>query len=334
MKKSSENDLYIENISNTNVHHQSNTSSPICCILQLESGLVVLGLYNGNLYFYAQNDLKNPSSSLYIDKFPISSIIQVQDDQLLCSCSSFIYLIFENNLKKLDYNKKEKLVLENIYGKINKTLLLPDDSLIIGDNKYISLFKKKGKKINYAKQIKINSPVLDLNLIQNNLILGAAPQKKSLIFVDLDKFVQSYEIKNIKFFEDINYGNLICKINKDFIVVGGCMGIVYLVSLRNKQFVANINIRYKNEIITAMYRMNNGDLLCGTSMLLNEETTQNEYIVSNLVQYRYDNKVFKEIYRKPNAHEDVIKRVCEIINHRGISEIGSISLDSNFKVWD
>ena len=150
----------------------------------------------------------------------------------------------------------------------------------------------------------------------------------------MDKFVQSYEIKNIKFFEDINYGNLICKINKDFIVVGGCMGIVYLVSLRNKQFVANINIRYKNEIITAMYRMNNGDLLCGTSMLLNEETTQNEYIVSNLVQYRYDNKVFKEIYRKPNAHEDVIKRVCEIINHRGISEIGSISLDSNFKVWD
>ena len=103
MKKSSENDLYIANISNTNVHHQSNTSSPICCILQLESGLVVLGLYNGNLYFYAQNNLKNPSSSLYIDKFPISSIIQVQDDQLLCSCSSFIYLIFENNLKKLDY---------------------------------------------------------------------------------------------------------------------------------------------------------------------------------------------------------------------------------------
>ena len=44
MKKTSENDLYIENISNVNLHHQSNTSSPITSILQLESGVVVLGL--------------------------------------------------------------------------------------------------------------------------------------------------------------------------------------------------------------------------------------------------------------------------------------------------
>ena len=334
MKKPSENDLYIENISNINIHHQSNASSPICSILQLESGIVALGLYNGTLIFYAQANLKHPYSSLYIDKFPINSIIQVQDDQLMCSCSSFIYLIFENNLKKLDYNKKEKINIGNIYGKINKALFLPDDSLIIGDNKYISLYKKKEKKINYVKQIKINSPIIDLILIQSNSILAVAPKKQCMIFVDLDKFAQSYEIKNIKFFEDINFGNIICKINKDFLVVGGCMGIVYLVSLKNKQFVANINIRYKNEVITAMHRMKNGDLLCGTSMLIREENRQNEYIVSNLVQYRYDNNVFKEIYRKPNAHEDVIKKVCEIINHRGISEIGSISLDSNFKVWD
>ena len=334
MKKSSENDIFIENISNINIHHQSNTSSPICSILQLESGVVVLGLYNGNLNFYAQANLKNPYSVLYIDKYPIDTIIQVQDDQLLCSCSSFIYLIFENNLKKLDYNKKEKIVIGNIYGKINKALLLPDDSLILGDNKYISLYKKKGKKINYVKQIKINSPIIDLILVQSNVILGVSPKKRCLIFVDLDKFSQSYEIKNIKFFEDINFGNIVCKINKDFLVVGGCMGVVYLVSLKNKQFVANINIRYKNEIITAMHRMNNGDLLCGTSMLLSEENTKSEFIVSNLIQYRYDNTVFKEIYRKLNAHEDVIKKVCEIINHRGISEIGTISLDSNFKVWD
>jgi hypothetical protein len=334
MKKTSKNDLYIENISNVNIHHQSNTSSPITSILQLESGVVVLGLYNGILYFYSQTDLVNPYSSLEIDKYPISTIVQVQDDQLLCSCESFIYLIFENNLKKSDYNKKEKIIIGNIYGKINKVLLLPDDSLIVGDNKYISLFKKKGKKINYIKQLKINSQIIDLILIQSNLVLGVAPIKKSLIFVDMDKFTQNYEIKNIKFFEDINFGNIVCKINKDLLAIGGCMGYVYLVSLKNKQFVANINIRYKNEVITAMHRMNNGDLLCGTSMLVNEINSKNEYICSNLVQYRFENNIFKEIYRKANAHDDVIKRVCDIINHRGISEIGTISLDSIFKVWD
>ena len=334
MKKTSEIDLFIQNITNVNIHHQSNTSSPIISILQLESGIVVLGLYNGILYFYSQTDLDNPYSSLEIDKFPITSIVQVQDDQLLCSCDSLIYLIFENNLKKLDYNKKEKINIGNIYGKINKVLLLPDDSLIVGDNKYISLFKKKGKKINYVKQIKINSQIIDLILIQSNLILGIAPKKKCLIFIDMDKFVVNYEIKNIKFCEDINFGNIVCKINKDLLVIGGCMGHVNLVSLKNKQFVANVNMKYKNEVITAMYRMNNRDLLCGTCMLVNDINTKNEYVCSNLVQFRYENNIFKEIYRKPNAHEDVIKRVCEIINHRGISEIGTISLDSKFKVWD
>ena len=334
MKKTSENNLYIENISNVNIHHQSTTSSPIISILQLESGVIVLGLYNGILLFYSQIDLNSPYSSLEIDKFPISSIIQVQDDQILCSSDSFIYLIFENNLKKLDYNKKEKINIGHIYGTINKVLLLPDDSLIVGDNKYISLFKKKGKKINFIKQIKINSQIIDLILIQSNLVLGIAPKKKCLLFVDMDKFVQNYEIKNIKFFEDISLGNIVCKINKDLLVIGGCMGNVYLVSLKNKQFVANVNIRFKNEVITAIYRMHNGDLLCGTSMLVNDMNTKSEYICSNLVQYRYENNIFKEIYRKANAHEDVIKRVCEIINHRGISEIGTISLDSIFKVWD
>ena len=333
MKKISKNDISIENISHINVHHQSNTSSPIYSILQLECGVVVLGLYNGTLNFYAQTDLNNPCSSLNIDIFPINSIVQVQDDQLLCNSGSLIYLIFENNLKKSDYNKKEKIVVGNINGNINKIILLPDDSLIIGDNKYISLFKKKGKKINYFKQIKVNSPILDLLLIQSNEVIAAAPQKKCLIFVDLDKFVQSYEIKNLKFYNDISFGNIICKINKDLLVIGGFMGVVYLISLKNKQFVANVNIRYKNEVITAMHRMSNGDLLCGNSMLIKDDS-QKEYICSNLVQYRYENNKFQELYRLANTHEDVIKRICEIINHRGIGEIGSISLDSTFKVWD
>ena len=334
MKKSSKIEISIEDISRVNIHHESNTSSPIYSILQLESGIVVLGLYNGSLYFYSQKELNNPYSYLKIDNFPINSIIQVQDDQLLCNSGSFIYLIFENNLKKLDYNKKEKIVVPNIYGKINKILLLPDDSLIIGDNKFISLYKKKGKKINYVKQIKVGCPVLDLSLIQCNLVLAAAPKKKSLIFVDLDTFGQNYEIKNIKFYQDISFGNLITKIEKDLLVIGGCMGIVYLISLKNRQMVANVNIRYKNEVITAMHRMNNGDLLCSASMLLRDENTKNEYICTNLVQYKYENYLFKELCRKENVHDDVVKGVCAIINHRGFGEIGTISLDSNFKFWD
>ena len=157
--------MAIENISNMNVYHQSNTLSSICCILQLESGIIVIGLFDGNINFYAQTNLDNYYSSLTIDSSPINSIYQIQDDQLIYCSGPSLYLILENNLKKLDYNKKEKINIENIYGKINKILLLPDESVIIGDNKYISLFIKKGKKVNFVKQIKINSPILDLIMI-------------------------------------------------------------------------------------------------------------------------------------------------------------------------
>ena len=334
MNNKIQNEIAIENISNINVHHQSNTSSPICCILQLESGIIVIGLFNGNINFYAQTDLDNYYSSLKIDSSTINSIYQIQDDQLICCSGASLYLIFENNLKKLDYNKKEKIIIENVYGKINKILVLPDESIITGDNKYISLYRKKGKKINFVKQIKINAPILDLIMIQSNTVLSAAPQKQSLIFVDLDKFVQNYEIKNIKFCDDIKCSNIITKIKKDLLLVGGCMGIVYFISLKNKQFVANITIRYKNELITTVLKMHNGDLLCGSSMLVKDENTQKEYICSNLVQYRYSNNVFKEIYRKPNAHNDIIIKICDVVNHKGITEFGSISLDSTFKVWN
>ena len=334
MKSENNNENLIVNISNTNVHHQSNTSSPVCCIIQLESGIIAVGLYNGSINFYSLQNLEIPYSTLQIDTLPINSIVQFLDDQLMCCCGSLIYLIFENNLKKYDYNKKEKVVIQNIHGKINKIILLPDESIISGDSKYVSLLKRKGKKINVNKQVKIGSPIVDLLLVQNNMILAVSPQKQSLSFIDMDKFAQNNEIKNIKFYGDIKMNNIILKIQKDLLVLGGCKGIIYLINLKNKQFVANINIRYKNEIITSMYKMSNGDLLCGTSMLLKEDNSQKEYICCNLVQFRYENNIFKEIYRKANAHNDVIKKICEIVNHKGISEIGTISLDSTFKVWD
>ena len=331
--RGSQNELTIGNISNTNVHNQSIAPSPISSITQLESGIVALGLSNGTIYFYSQLNLSLPYSSLKIDSSPINTILQQQDDQLICCSGSFIYMIFENNLKKYDYNKKEKLSSQNIYGKIHKFLLLPDETIITGDNKYISSFRRKGKKLNLIKQIRVNSPVIDLLLIQNNQILAAAPKKKTLIFVDVDKFVQNYEINNIKF-SDIKMNNIICKLQKDLLAIGGCTGMAYLVNLKNRQFVANVNLRYKNETITTMFKMSNGDLLCGTSIVIKDPETQKDYINSSLAQYRYENKTFQEIYRKPDAHENIIRKICEIVNHKGISEIGTISSDCTFKVWD
>ena len=80
--------------------------------------------------------------------------------------------------------------------------------------------------------------------------------------------------------------------------------------------------------------INNGDLVCGTSMIVNDNDTQQEYICANLVQFRYENQVFKEVHRKKNVHEDVISKIIEIVNHKGINEFATISYDGSFRIWD
>ena len=121
---------------------------------------------------------------------------------------------------------------------------------------------------------------------------------------------------------------------KDLIAIGGCMGSIYLVNLKNKHLIANVNIRYKNEIITCIHLIENGDIVCGTSMILKDNDTQREYICPNIVQFRYDNQVFREVRRKKNVHEDVIEKIIEIVNHKGINEFATVSIDGSFKVWD
>ena len=77
-----------------------------------------------------------------------------------------------------------------------------------------------------------------------------------------------------------------------------------------------------------------GDIVCGTSMILKDNDTQREYICPNIVQFRYDNQVFREVRRKKNVHEDVIEKIIEIVNHKGINEFATVSIDGSFKVWD
>lgn len=69
-------------------------------------------------------------------------------------------------------------------------------------------------------------------------------------------------------------------------------------------------------------------------MLMKDVETQQEYISSNLTQFRYENQTFKEVHRKKNVHEDIIEKITEIVNHKGINEFATISLDGYFKVWD
>ena len=333
MKNNTATKLTIDNISQINIHHYYNAKIPACCIIQLDSGIIAIGLNNGSILFFATTNLDEPYLCYKVDEFPIYSLLQIEDDQLICNSGPHLYLIFDNK-KKGSFDKKERIDNENIHGDIHKIISMYDKSIIIGDDKYISTFQKEKKKLNLIKHLKINSPILNLYLVQSTLLLAIVPSLQKVLFLDPEKLVKTYEIQNMQFYEGIKYDNIICRISKDLIMIGGCMGYVYLINLKHKQLIAHASIRYKNEIITSIYLIKNGDIVCSTSMIVKDKETQREYVCSNLIQYRYENQIFQEIYRKKNVHEDIIQKIIEIVNHKGINEFATISLDGYFKVWD
>lgn len=325
--------LIIDDISTINIHHYYNTEIPVCSIIQLDSGKIAVGLYNGSIIFFTATNLDEPYLCFKIGQFPIYSMLQIEDNEIICASGPNLYLINDNK-KNSNFDKKEKIENENLHGNINKILLMYDKSILIADDKYISLFNLEKKNLNLIRHIKINAPIMNLYLIQSTLLLAIVPSLHKVLFLEPEKLVKTYEIQNIKFYEGMRFDNIICRISKDLIVIGGCIGYVYLINLKHKQLIANASIRYKNEIITSIYLIKNGDLVCGTSMIMKENETQQEYVCSNLVQFRYENQIFKEIHRKKNVHEDIIQKIFEIVNHKGINEFATISLDGYFKVWD
>ena len=333
MKNEKSPKLVIDDISAINIHHYYDSKFPVCSIIQLDSGRISIGLTNGTILFFSANNFDEPYLYFKVDEFPIYSLLQIEDDQIICSSGNNLYIIYDNKKNGI-YDKKEKIENENLHGNINKILLMYDKSLLIADNKYISLFNRDKEKLILMKHLKVNASIMNLYLIQSTLLLAIVPSLQKVLFCDPEKLVKTYEIQNVKFYEGIKYDNIICRISKDLLVIGGCMGFVYLVNLKHKQLIANASLRYKNEIVTCMYLIKNGDLVCGTSLIVKESESQQEYVSSNLVQYRYENQIFKEIHRKKNIHEDIIQKLFEIVNHKGINEFATISIDGYFKIWD
>ena len=148
MKNEKPTKLEIDDISQINIHHFYDAKIPVCNIIQLDSGIIAIGLSSGNLIFFSATNLDEPYLCLGIDKFPIYSLLQIEDDQLICSSGQNIYLLFDTK-KDGNFDKKEKIQNENLNGNVNKIISTYDKSIIIGDDKYISLFQKDKKKLNF-----------------------------------------------------------------------------------------------------------------------------------------------------------------------------------------
>ena len=326
-------DSSITSIKRINIHHTLNLPSEIYTLIQLENSLILIGLGNGSLYIYKKENILQPAYVLKVDKHPIVNILQLKDDTIICT-SNFpsIFILKENPQNKVEYEISKKINTKSQGKQINKIINLPNDNLVLIDNVFITLWTNK---LELKKEKKINSPIIDIISINKKIIACALPLKKTIIYLENEKLSQEYEFKDIKFIDSIDFNNIFSTINDELLFVGGCLGCIYLINLHHKEFVANIYLANDKEIITSAYNLVNGNLLCGGSFVVDNDNKLVK-VDSDLVQYEYRQyqNAFKEISRKKGIHSNIIRNITEIINHKEMKELVTVSLDGNVIIWN
>ena len=326
-------DSSITCIKRINIHHTLNLPSEIYTLIQLENSLILIGLGDGSLYIYKKENILQPAYVLKVDKHPIVNIFQLKDDTVICT-SNFpsIFILKVNPQNKVEYEISKKINTKSQGKQINKIISLPNDNLVLIDNVFITLWTNK---LELKKEKKINTPIIDIISINKKTIACALPLKKTIIYLENEKLNQEYEFKNIKFIDSIDFNNIFSTINDELLFVGGCLGCIYLINLHHKEFVANIYLANNKEIITSVYNLVNGNLLCGGSFVVDNDNKIVK-VDSDLVQYeyrQYENAI-KEISRKKGIHSNIIRNITEIINHKEMKELVTVSLDGNVIIWN
>ena len=325
-------DSSITNLKTIN-HYSLNLETEIYCIIQLENGLIILGLGNGSIYFYKKENLLSPFNTIKVDKFPITNIIQLKNNSIVCTSNNpSIFIINQNPQNGNEYEIEKKVKVKPQGKQINKIIELSNENLISIDNYFVTLWSNNLDEI---KEKKLNSPIIDIIQLNKKRIACALPIKKLILYLEPEKLNQEYEFKNIKFINTLDFNNIFSILNGDLLFVGGCLGCIYLINLQHKEFVANLNLIDNNQVITSIYNLVNGDLLCGVSFILidNEKVTK---VDSDLIQYKYNQykNSLREISKKERIHSNIIRKIKEIINHKEMKELVSISLDGKSIIWN
>ena len=328
-------DSSVRNLDTIHLHHLINLNSEVYSYIQLENTLIIIGLGNGTINYFNKEDLFNPFFILHLDNHPISNITPIPNNLIACSSNKpTIFIVGEDPQNRGEYEIKNKINLKNSANQINKIVSLENSNILTIDNCFISLWSSN---FDIIREKKINSPIVDLLLLKKKKFVCALPLKQCLTFYEHEKLTETYNIKDIKFISCVDFNNILCLFSdEDLILVGGCLGSIYLVNLKYKEFIANIKLENTKGIVTSVYQLVNGDFVCGVSQVFADEAGENVKVSSDLVQYQYRalSNSFREISRKKDIHSNIIRIIIEIINHKEMKELITASLDGSVKVWN
>ena len=255
--------LKVDSDFNKNISIKKDNKNEICCIKEIHTknfinhisyikskDLIALGMYN----FFDGSSIDLYSLELKIQlsiKKLGSSIYELQSGDLVtCSYNTINIIKLEKNEQNIKYN-----IIQKLKGKIDSGEILGVielNSLIISyDWNHILIWKnysqnkhnnkKKVEKINKYKEYKVSNFGSDYLLAIKNNEFISHEKGNLIVFNSLDNFDNENRIK-IKGINTI--GDSMCLIDKyNLLIIGGNEnGILYIISLEDKQIINSIKI--------------------------------------------------------------------------------------------
>ena len=237
---------------------------------------IIFGLKKGTIkiYDFKKNisDLESLNLILEIEEFKneIKHICQL-DINLFAASDE------KNNIKIIEYKgniQKYILIqdLENNSGKINSMINLPNLSqrnnnnyFCTTDNENISLYKmdkssdNKNNRFSLMKKIAINTQIYCIIEVDENYIVAACSQAKSIKFFDInDEFQEKSEIKNIRVMAGNNTMTLIP--NKNMLIVA-CVDGFNIINVQNLKKYRFVHCKYK---VLSLDMISSDQVICCT----------------------------------------------------------------------
>jgi WD40 repeat protein len=239
--------------------------------------------------------------------YSINYIYSFKNENKIITCND------NSTLKIIKIDKNEHKILQTLKAhekEVYKVINLNNNNLCSCSNdETIRIWEKQNDLYNNVFTLKGDKYIEDILEIKNNIIVSSSAWDYSLIFWDLNKKERIKKLNNIICFY---WNNILCKINEDFLLVGG-IGSIYLINLNNYD-INKFDCEENN--ILCLCKINEKYFFSGDNR-------------GNLKQWKFNGKTIKIINNKENSHNKDINEI--ILNDENIITCSS---DNKIKIWE
>lgn len=293
---------------------------------------IAIGMLNNIIEIYSSDlnqkliTISNQPSSFFTELSDKTKEKEITKIKLLCCSYNYIMKILEIIIikDKIGYNLLYSFHPNESRNEISKAIELTNENknIVSIDENNIIIYEYI-KDENYFEFKKIQTEgandILNLN---NNLFCVSLKNKGIIQFYDSLKFELIGEIEHI---ETYGCNDYLCKLNENFLFVGG-FDYISLIDIRYKQLNTKIElIKYKERITCTYSIIDKSIIIVGTKY----KNKIDEFSYDIIIYKLDENNNLKIIQRYTNAHNKIINSILWIPG-----KIISCSEDKKVKIWN